>query len=563
MGGNVSKYSRQIATTAPSNTFNYKRCKRLRGLIISVISLVFLLSFLAGEVGAAETAATGSRQQHDHIMKRQEPLPILDRLFPDQSIDEAFEIHPLLATAYPTRKQTNTSIPTIAMLPDANNRERNDRIQSLFPMSSIHSILSQKNMVHGTDFKVVKKVEKDGQEWIGMLPGKVTADGAIHAASHNGFSLVIDAMEQRWAAIFAFARQLHEEVQCHVVSCNLYLTPKAHAKQDNNDNLRRSGFESHWDYMDVIILQLSGEKLWTIAREPLVYLSNQDQKRKPTLEELGRTSYYDDILLRQGDALYIPRGFIHNASTVVTDANGNGSPSLHLTFGLEHVCETTMEALLHTAIHMFAMASTDGAAIAISRQECPQSPYDVTWGTILHQSLSEVARRDGCNMTASFGSGGSRPCAGVLRTSLPLHPAFRQMHVVRRNISNENDVGNVLHILYREALEAFVRNAEVTLVEFMNQLFASRDLQTSFCFPFMDDSSGIICPGILTTREKAHSFNDLLEKFERFAVARFDSVLESFERHASDSRQEVWNKNDSALRLVGQKVSDAIIWNEL
>ena len=477
-------------------------------------------------------------------------------LFPHPSLDEAYEIHPLLATVQPPKKQTNsTSIPTRLI---ADNRERFQRIQSLFSLGSIHSILSQENMTHGIDFKVVKKVEKDGQEWIGMLPNQVvSADAAIHAVSHNGFSLVIDAMERKWPAIHTFTRQLHEEVQCHVVSCNLYLTPKARASHDGDrDNMRRSGFESHWDYMDVIVLQLTGTKLWTVANEPIVYLSNQDEKRKPTLEELHDTEYYDDFLLQPGDALYIPRGFIHNASTVIMgQSDDDGIPSLHLTFGLEHNCETTVEALLHHAIYKFAVASAVPNGIAISKQECSQSPHNVTWETILHQSLSEVARRDDCETTASFENGGRRPCAGVLRQSVPLHPAFQEIRTNRQKSLQQNQFkeANILRTVYREALELFVKNADVTrLVGFTNQLFASQDLQTSFCFPFINDSSVIICPNVLSSRDKLEYFNEILEQFERFAIVRLESVIQGFEGHVLDNRRDFWTMNDAVLQLVQQ-----------
>lgn len=123
----------------------------------------------------------------------------------------------------------------------------------------------------------------------------------------------------------------------------------------DSDDMRQSGFESHWDHMDLIVLQLSGIKLWKVAKEPFLYLSSQDQKRKPTREELNVAKYFDDFHLQLGDAPYIPRSCIHNESTVVIGTSSDdGIPSLHLTFGVEHKCETTVVALLHHANHNFA-----------------------------------------------------------------------------------------------------------------------------------------------------------------------------------------------------------------
>lgn len=503
--------------------------------------------------------------RHD-TSSRHSSLPILDMLFPNQSIDDAYENYPLLATTSTalSDKQTDDSIP-VASIPH-DSRDRQERIQSLLPLNSIHSILSQPNMVHGNDFKLVKKVQRDGEEWIGRLPGNsYSADAAIHSVVNDGFSLVIDAMQRRWTAISLFARQLHDEIKCHLVSCNLYLTPKSLLKPVNDDNNgRRSGFESHWDYMDVIVVQISGEKVWTVAKEPLVYLSNQDQKRKPTVQELGNIAYFDDVLLRPGDALYIPRGFVHNASTVVTDETSDVGPSLHLTFGLEHMCDTTFEGLLHHAIHKFAASMDVGDSVALSKQECPQSPHEISWETVLHQSLSEVARRDRCDRPASFENGGIRPCGGLLRRSVPLNNPLQEIFVSKNNSTQEVKSTDVLRAAYVDAVRLFVPAGDVTrLVGFMNQLFASRDLQTSFCFPYMNDASVIICPTVLSSNEKIDQYQHILEKFEKFAVLKAELILESFESYTDIRSRVIWEENHNSLQAIGQDVPKAEMLDEL
>ena len=72
---------------------------------------------------------------------------------------------------------------------------------------------------------------------------------------------------------------------------------------------------------DVIVVQISGRKKWSIANHPLVYLPTHDMKRKPSIME---TQFYmsagnhSTIILQPGDILYIPRGFVHNATTELT-----------------------------------------------------------------------------------------------------------------------------------------------------------------------------------------------------------------------------------------------------
>jgi hypothetical protein len=79
-------------------------------------------------------------------------------LFPHQSLDEAYEVQPILATVHPFQDQTNKAFIPTTLIP-SDSRERFKRIQSLFSLSSIDSIHSQANMIHKIYFKVVKKVE--------------------------------------------------------------------------------------------------------------------------------------------------------------------------------------------------------------------------------------------------------------------------------------------------------------------------------------------------------------------------------------------------------------------
>jgi ribosomal protein L16 Arg81 hydroxylase len=139
--------------------------------------------------------------------------------------------------------------------------------------------------------------------------------GAL-AFFHHGYSLLVNNVERHWAPIARVARQLEKSFGLAHVSCNLYLTPP-----------NASGFESHWDWMDAIVVQMSGEKIWSLWKEPTMSLSTFELKRQPQDDELQATRF-SDFPLGQGDILYIPRGTLHNAST-------GAKESMHLTFGLE------------------------------------------------------------------------------------------------------------------------------------------------------------------------------------------------------------------------------------
>jgi len=72
------------------------------------------------------------------------------------------------------------------------------------------------------------------------------------------------------------------------------------------------------------VLQVAGEKRWLLY-DPLFELPLKHQRYSKALGEHGEPT--DDFVLRAGDTLYLPRGWLHQAETSDTD-------SLHLTIGI-------------------------------------------------------------------------------------------------------------------------------------------------------------------------------------------------------------------------------------
>ncbi|KAM3935777.1 ribosomal oxygenase 2 [Leptodactylus fuscus] len=96
--------------------------------------------------------------------------------------------------------------------------------------------------------------------------------------------------------------QIMEKLECFfgtLVGCNVYITPSS-----------SQGLPPHHDDVEVFILQVEGEKHWRLY-EPIVQLAREydvspaDKVTTPT----------HDILLKEGDMLYFPRGTIHQADT--------------------------------------------------------------------------------------------------------------------------------------------------------------------------------------------------------------------------------------------------------
>lgn len=134
----------------------------------------------------------------------------------------------------------------------------------------------------------------------------------IYRAYHAGFTLVINRVQRRSAAVAQLAASLEADLH-HPVGVNLYVTPRS-----------GQGFLPHTDDHDVFVLQLYGAKVWHVgnpARQlPLPKRQSGEGDRAPLLD-------FETFTLERGDALYIPRGFPHEA--VTTDTS-----SAHLTVGI-------------------------------------------------------------------------------------------------------------------------------------------------------------------------------------------------------------------------------------
>ena len=103
----------------------------------------------------------------------------------------------------------------------------------------------------------------------------------------------------------------------HPVQVNAYLTPPA-----------ERGLDVHFDFHDVIVVQLAGRKRWRVW--PPLPRSARPVKRGPAIAQPSADELGDALLdrvLERGDCLAVPRGFPHAAESV-------DSESAHLTIGI-------------------------------------------------------------------------------------------------------------------------------------------------------------------------------------------------------------------------------------
>jgi ribosomal protein L16 Arg81 hydroxylase len=129
----------------------------------------------------------------------------------------------------------------------------------------------------------------------------------------SGATIVLQGLHHHWAPLAEFCRGL-EAALGHPVQANSYYTPRG-----------SQGLAVHHDTHDVFVLQVAGEKRWLVY-EPAFELPLRDQKYKRERHgEPGQATH--DLVLRAGNVLYLPRGWLHEALTSDTD-------SLHITVGV-------------------------------------------------------------------------------------------------------------------------------------------------------------------------------------------------------------------------------------
>jgi hypothetical protein len=102
------------------------------------------------------------------------------------------------------------------------------------------------------------------------------------------------------------------------VQVNAYLTPP-----------ESQGFSAHYDVHDVFVLQISGQKRWRI-HAPVHPAPLRDQPwtdHRDAVEARAAQAPLMDVVLQPGDALYLPRGYLHAATAL-------GQLSAHVTIGV-------------------------------------------------------------------------------------------------------------------------------------------------------------------------------------------------------------------------------------
>lgn len=192
----------------------------------------------------------------------------------------------------------------------------------LFSPDAVDELISERGLRTpfirmAKDGSVLGPTAFTGPGGYGAEVGDQVSSDKVLARFAAGATIVLQGLHRTWPPLQHFTRRLIAELG-HPAQVNAYVTPAA-----------SRGFDPHYDVHDVFVLQVAGEKRWVI-HEPVRQDPLPDEPWTEQADAVSARAAEEpliDTVLSPGDALYLPRGFIHSATAL-------GGTTIHLTIGI-------------------------------------------------------------------------------------------------------------------------------------------------------------------------------------------------------------------------------------
>ena len=122
----------------------------------------------------------------------------------------------------------------------------------------------------------------------------------------DGHTVVLQGVHRTWAPVTALATGLERRPR-----------PPGAGQRLRHARPRRPGFSAHYDVHDVFVLQIAGTKRWhvhaPVHADPLRTPALERPRRRRRAPARSEEPLLDEVL-HPGDALYLPRGYLHSAT---------------------------------------------------------------------------------------------------------------------------------------------------------------------------------------------------------------------------------------------------------
>lgn len=191
---------------------------------------------------------------------------------------------------------------------------------SLFSSSELDRLIGY-SLVQHPQIRVVHRDKGEATDLSSRIPanrgGALQRINGIYRLYGEGCTIIINDIHRLSPALGALCIALEATLN-HRVTAGTYATPRG-----------SQGFGEHFDIMDAVILQIEGSKSWKLW-SPEHELPLEESKANRFAHHVASTQAQINVELEAGDLLYVPRGWIHSASTT-------SHPSLHITVGIHLV----------------------------------------------------------------------------------------------------------------------------------------------------------------------------------------------------------------------------------
>ncbi|PIO60470.1 cupin family protein [Teladorsagia circumcincta] len=338
---------------------------------------------------------------------------------------------------------------------------------NLYSTEHFVELLENNHLEYGTNINIAEY--KDGVRLTLNGKGRVYPD---HIKEHLSLGRSVQFVNPQTFdnRVWYLCEVLQELFGCFV-GANTYLTPPGSA-----------GFAPHWDEIDAFLLQLEGRKYWKVyapdsrdtelPRESSGNFTDEDMKdRKPTFEGW----------IEAGDLLYIPRGFIHNATT------DDDVHSLHITIssGRLWTFADLLEKIVPEAVTSLAknrwklrkslpvgMLDMNGVAEIDYRME---EHFEDEWKTVVdrHMTVLRNSLREVCD------GGIDLMARAFMRTALPplLTPEEKSHSVIGCGMDILH--GNVMEFRPSSKVKLIRRHAQRLLFESEDSCYIAHRMANS------------------------------------------------------------------------------------
>ena len=184
-----------------------------------------------------------------------------------------------------------------------------DRFLGLFSWQDLNTILARRPFEHEL-FRLYqggREIERSRYTQATSRGVRLLA-GPITNLLAGGATLIADSVHVHSIALTELAADFESVLGAETL-INVYACWREQA-----------GFNLHWDWQEAMVLQVSGRKRWQVFRPTFDHPLADDRKKVP--QPAGEPAW--EGVLEQGDVLYLPRGWWHQAFPL-------NEPSLHLT----------------------------------------------------------------------------------------------------------------------------------------------------------------------------------------------------------------------------------------